>query len=369
MAELKRTPLYPEYQKSGAKTIDFGGWDLPVQFSSIKQEHHVTRTKAGLFDVSHMGEIHVTGPKSQTFLQKMTTNDVAKLVPGRAQYTIMCYPDGGTVDDFIIYMLAENDYLLVVNAANTEKDYDWLVENNNESTDVLIKNVSEEYVQLALQGPFAEKILQKLTDTDLSAIKFFRFDQEVKIGNIQSTALVSRTGYTGEDGFEIYIEKNAGPALWNLLLKEGKEQGVEPIGLGARDTLRFEANLALYGQELSATISPIEAGLSFAVKVDKGDFIGRDVLKEQVEKGADRKLVGIEMIDKGIPRHGYKVFYEGEEVGFVTSGTQSPTLNKNVGLALVKRAYANLDQQLTVQVRNRALKCVVTKTPFYKREK
>ncbi len=370
MTDLQRTPLYSEYKKSGAKTIDFGGWDLPVQFSSIKQEHEVTRMKAGLFDVSHMGEIHVTGPKSKEFLQGITTNDVTKLVPDRAQYTLMCYPDGGTVDDLIIYMLAENDYLLVVNAANTKKDYEWLVENNTYSNEeVSISNVSDDYAQLALQGPLAERILQQLTDTDLGAIKFFRFAQDVKIGNIPGPALISRTGYTGEDGFEIYINKDYAPDLWNLLLEKGADQGLEPIGLGARDTLRFEANLALYGQELSATITPIEAGLTFAVKVDKGDFIGREVLKKQLEEGPDRKLVGIEMIDKGIPRHGYKVLYEGEEVGFVTSGTQSPTLKKNIGLALVKRELAQLDQQLTVQVRNRELSSVVIKTPFYKREK
>ncbi|SES83271.1 aminomethyltransferase [Oceanobacillus limi] len=368
MSELKRTPLYPEYEKYGAKTIDFGGWDLPVQFSSIKHEHEVTRTKAGLFDVSHMGEILVTGPKSLEFLQKMVTNDVSKLVPNKAQYTLMCYENGGTVDDFLIYMLAENEYLLVVNAANTEKDYQWLVDNDDYSDEnVKIKNVSSDYVQLALQGPLAEEVLQSLTEVNLSEIKFFRFEQNVRFHTLDSGAIVSRTGYTGEDGFEIYIDPASGSKLWNVILKAGKEKGLEPIGLGARDTLRFEATLPLYGQELSEDITPIEAGLKFAVKVDKGvDFIGIDVLKKQVENGPSRKIVGIEMIDKGIPRHGYDVLYGEDKVGTVTSGTQSPTLQKNIGLALIDEKYSAVGTELTIQVRKRKLKAIVVSKAFLK---
>ncbi|OZU89985.1 glycine cleavage system protein T [Virgibacillus indicus] len=370
MSELKRTPLFPEYEKNGAKTIDFGGWDLPVQFSGIKHEHHTTRTKAGLFDVSHMGEIVVKGPKSLDFLQKMTTNDVSKLTPKRAHYTFMCYENGGTVDDFLVYMIGENDYLLVVNAANQDKDYEWLIEHNEFSKDeVVIENVSADYVQLALQGPLAEEILQTLTETDLSEIKFFRFENQVGFSAISASAIVSRTGYTGEDGFEIYIDKSSGRDLWNKVLEAGKDKGLEPVGLGARDTLRFEANLALYGQELSKDITPIEAGMKFAVKVNKeADFIGKEVLKEQVENGPGRKLVGIEMIDKGIPRNGYAVYSGEEEVGFVTSGTQSPTLQKNLGLALVKSEFTIEGTELYVQVRKRKLKAVVVKRPFYKRE-
>lgn len=366
MSELKRTPLFPEYEKWGGKTIDFGGWDLPVQFAGIKHEHETTRTKAGLFDVSHMGEIIVKGPDSRAFLQQMVTNDVAKLTPKRAQYTFMCYEDGGTVDDFIVYMLEEDKYLLVVNAANTEKDYAWLTEHL--SGDVVIENVSADYVQLALQGPKAESILQQLTDTDLSGIKFFRFETPVYFQKIDAGAIVSRTGYTGEDGFEIYIDAGKGRDLWKLILETGKEDGLEPIGLGARDTLRFEANLALYGQELSETISPVESGMTFAVKVNKeADFIGKEALKRQLADGPDRKLVGIEMIDKGIPRTGYHVLADDEEIGFVTSGTQSPTLQKNIGLALVKRDYADLGTEVRVQVRKRQLKAIVVKTPFYQR--
>ena len=371
MSDLKRTPLFPEYEKFGAKTIDFGGWDLPVQFSGIKQEHETTRTKAGIVDVSHMGEISVKGTKSLDFLQKMTTNDVSKLTPKRAHYTFMCYEDGGTVDDFLIYKMEENDYLLVVNAANQDKDYEWLIEHNDfNEEEVIIDNVSADYVQLAIQGPFAEEILQSLTETDLDEIKFFRFEDRVFFSSISEPAIVSRTGYTGEDGFEIYIEKSSGPELWNKILEAGKEKGLEPIGLGARDTLRFEANLALYGQELSKDISPIEAGLGFAVKVNKeADFIGKNVLKEQVENGPKRKLIGLEMIDKGIPRNGYEVFSGEEEVGIITSGTQSPTLGKNLGLALVRSDLAVEGTELIIQVRKRKLKAVVVKTPFYKRGK
>ncbi|MEN2766003.1 glycine cleavage system aminomethyltransferase GcvT [Ornithinibacillus xuwenensis] len=371
MSELKRTPIYPEYEKLGAKTIDFGGWDLPVQFSSIKQEHENTRTKAGLFDVSHMGEILVTGPKSLDYLQYLTTNDVSKLIPNKAQYALMCYEDGGTVDDFLIYMLDVDEYLVVVNAANTEKDFDWMKQNNHYTKEeVELKNVSSDYVQLALQGPRAEEILQTLTETDLSSIKFFRFEREVLLSGLKTPALVSRTGYTGEDGFEIYITKDAGASLWNRLLEAGSDKGLLPIGLGARDTLRFEANLPLYGQELSSNITPIEAGLNFAVKVNKeADFIGKEVLKNQVENGPTRTLVGIEMIDKGIPRHGYEVFSGEEEVGIVTSGTQSPTLQKNIGLALVKKDFAMVGTDLDIQVRKRRLRAQVIPRPFLKRDK
>lgn len=371
MSKLKRTPLFPEYEQSGAKTIDFGGWDLPVQFAGIKHEHATTRTKAGLFDVSHMGEIVIKGPKSLAFLQKVVTNNVAKLTPKRAQYTFMCYEDGGTVDDFLIYMMEQDHYLLVVNAANTDKDYEWLTKQNDYGeADLIIENISKDYAQVALQGPRAEEILQTLTETNLKNIKFFRFENPVYFSFIKAGAIVSRTGYTGEDGFEIYIDQSSGRDLWNLILQAGEDKGLEPVGLGARDTLRFEVNLPLYGQELSKDISPIEAGLNFAVKIDKQeDFIGRDALKKQIESGPERKLVGIEMIDKGIPRHGYEVFHNDEKIGFVTSGTQSPSLQKNIGLALVKSEFTEEGRELVVQVRKRKLKAVIIKTPFYKREK
>jgi aminomethyltransferase len=364
MSELLRTPLHGVYKEYGGKTIDFGGWDLPVQFSSIKEEHEAVRTAAGLFDVSHMGEIEVKGLEALTYLQKMMTNDVSKLKDGGAQYTAMCYDNGGTVDDLLVYRKAENDYLLVVNAANIEKDFDWLQSHVEE--DVTVTNISDNVAQLALQGPKAEMVLQKLTDYDLSTIKFFKFAEDVVVAG--KKALVSRTGYTGEDGFEIYCDNEDAPLLWKEILEAGKEEGVLPIGLGARDTLRFEANLALYGQELSADISPLEAGIGFAVKVDKEvPFIGQGVLKKQKEVGPPRKIVGLEMIDKGIPRTGYEVFINEEKIGEVTTGTQSPTLGKNIGLAIIDQEHTALDTEVEVQVRKRRLKAKVVPTPFYKR--
>lgn len=367
MSNLHRTPLYPIYKQLGAKTIDFGGWDLPVQFSSIKEEHEAVRTKAGLFDVSHMGEILVTGKESLAFLQKMMTNDLSKLKEGGAQYTAMCYENGGVVDDLLTYKLAEENYLLVVNAANTEKDFDWLTK--HVEGDVQLKNVSSEYALLAIQGPKAETILQKLTpETELKSIKFFKFIEDVKING--KTALVSRTGYTGEDGFEIYCRTEDAEQIWMDLLDAGKEDGLLPCGLGARDTLRFEANLALYGQEISPDITPFEAGLGFAVKLNKSeDFIGKSALQEQKNNGIPRKVVGIEMIDRGIPRHGYPVFANGEEIGSVTSGTQSPTLKKNIGLALIKTEYAEIGNEVEVEIRGKHLKAKLIDTPFYTRPK
>jgi aminomethyltransferase len=367
VSELKRTPLFDVYKEYGGKTIDFGGWELPVQFSSIKEEHEAVRTKAGLFDVSHMGEIEVKGEDSLPYLQKMLTNDISKLKNGVAQYTAMCYENGGTVDDLLVYKIKENDYLLVINAANIDKDFQWLKDHVEEN--VTVNNISVHMAQLALQGPLAEKTLQKLAgDQRLNEIGFFKFQTDVMLHG--KKVLVSRTGYTGEDGFEIYCDSNDAASIWHAILEAGKEDGVVPVGLGARDTLRFEANLALYGQELSPEITPIEAGIGFAVKVDKDiPFIGQDVLKKQKQEGAPRKLVGIEMIDRGIPRHGYKVFKGETEVGVVTTGTQSPTLKKNIGLALVNSEYKSLDTELTVEIRGKKVKAKIVPTPFYKRPK
>lgn len=367
MSQLKRTPLFEVYKEYGGKTVDFGGWELPVQFSKIKDEHEAVRTQAGLFDVSHMGEIVVTGPDSLKYLQKMMTNDVSKLKNGGAQYTAMCYENGGTVDDLLVYKMEDDHYLLVVNASNIEKDYEWLKQ--HAEGNVKLENISESTGQLALQGPLAEKVLQKLSsETNLSEIGFFKFKQDVDLNG--KKALVSRTGYTGEDGFEIYCKAEDVVALWHEILEAGKEEGVLPCGLGARDTLRFEANLALYGQELTADISPLEAGIGFAVKVNKEeDFIGKEVLKQQREQGVPRKLVGIEMIDRGIPRHGYPVYKNDELIGEVTTGTQSPTLQKNIGLALLKKEYSELGSEVEVEIRGKRLKAVVSATPFYKREK
>ncbi|WP_028399177.1 glycine cleavage system aminomethyltransferase GcvT [Ectobacillus panaciterrae] len=366
MMTLHRTPLFDVYAKYGAKTIDFGGWDLPVQFSSIKEEHEAVRTAAGLFDVSHMGEIEVKGTDSLAYLQRMLTNDIALLKDGGAQYTAMCYENGGTVDDLLVYKKADNDYLLVVNAANIQKDYEWLA--SHTEGDVTVTNVSDKIAQLALQGPNAEAILQKLTNEDLKEIKFFKFKDNVEFDGMK--ALISRTGYTGEDGFEIYCKSENAAVLWDKLLEAGKEDGLKPCGLGARDTLRFEATLALYGQELTKDITPIEAGIGFAVRTNKeSDFFGKEVLKEQKENGAPRKLVGIEMIERGIPRSHYEVFVGKEKIGEVTSGTQSPTLKKNIGLALLDVKYTALDTEVEVLIRGKRVKAIIVPTPFYKRSK
>lgn len=361
MSQLKRTPLYEVY-KDQAKMVPFSGWELPVQFSGIIAEHEAVRTRAGLFDVSHMGEVEISGPDALDLVQKLTTNDASKLEPGKAQYSIMCYPNGGTVDDLLIYR-GEDSFLLVLNAANVEKDVEWI--EKHASGDVTVRDVSSQMAQLALQGPLAERVLSRLTDADLSSIGFFRFRDDVKLAG--TVAMVSRSGYTGEDGFEIYLNPEDAPHVWQEILEAGREEGVLPCGLGARDTLRFEACLPLYGRELSPEITPIEAGLGFAVKTEKGDFIGRDVLVEQKEEGPPRKLVGIEMIDRGIPRTRYPVYAGDEEIGEVTTGTQSPTLKKNVGLALIRAEFAEPGNEVEVEIRGRRLRAITVKTPFYRR--
>ncbi|MBV7505332.1 glycine cleavage system aminomethyltransferase GcvT [Bacillus sp. sid0103] len=363
---LKQTPLFEVYGKFGAKVIDFGGWALPVQFSSILDEHEVVRTKAGLFDVSHMGEVLVVGKDAESYINYLVTNDVTKLSINQAQYTAMCYPDGGTVDDLLVYKLDYEKYLLVINAANIEKDFEWMKQ--HVKGDVMLQNISKSMAQLAIQGPKAEGILQKLTETDLSEIGSFKFVQHVNLDGI-TDVIVSRTGYTGEDGFELYLAAAQVEALWVKLLEVGSDDGLKPCGLGARDTLRLEARLALYGQELLSDISPLEAGIGFAVKTKKeSDFIGKSALLAQKEAGLKRKLVGIEVTGRGIPRHGYQVVSDGgEEIGVVTSGTQSPSLKKSIGLALIAAEHAEVGTPLKVVIRNKQIDAVVVKTPFYKK--
>ncbi|MFL6518481.1 MAG: glycine cleavage system aminomethyltransferase GcvT [Bacillus sp. (in: firmicutes)] len=362
---LKRTPLFETYKKYGAKVIDFGGWELPVQFSGILEEHEAVRNLAGLFDVSHMGEVLVEGKDAESYINYLVTNDVTKLSTSQAQYTAMCYQNGGTVDDLLVYKLENEKYLLVINAANIDKDFEWM--KRHVKGEVTLKNISNETAQLAIQGPKAERILQKLTETNLSEIGSFKFAQHVNVSGI-TDVLVSRTGYTGENGFELYLATDQAEALWEKLIEAGSEDGLKPCGLGARDTLRLEARLALYGQELLGDISPLEAGIGFAVKTNKeNDFIGKEALLRQKEEGLKRKLVGIEVTGRGIPRHGYKVISEsGEEIGVVTSGTQSPTLKKSIGLALVSTEHAQVGTQLKVEIRNKQIDAVVIKTPFYK---
>lgn len=365
MSETKRTPLFPTYEKYGGKIIDFGGWDLPVRYADgIKEEHLSVRNSAGIFDVSHMGEIEISGKNSKAFLQRLLTNDIEKLKIGKAQYTIMCYPNGGTVDDLVVYRLAEQRFLAVVNAANIQKDWDWMVQNNKEGAE--LQNFSNEISQLAVQGPKTIEYLQNKVDIDLTELPFFGFKENVSL--LGYNVMLSKSGYTGEDGFEIYLKNEDAVAVWEKLISNG----IKPIGLGARDTLRLEAVLALYGQDLSASISPLEAGLFFAVKLDKdSDFIGKKALIKQKQEGLKRKLVGIEMIDRGIARHGYPVYdINGEiEIGIVTSGGPSPSLNKNIALALIDSEYAKEAEELLIGIRAKKLKAKVVSTPFYKRSK
>ncbi|MEW4426611.1 glycine cleavage system aminomethyltransferase GcvT [Paenibacillus pabuli] len=364
MSDLLRTPLYPLYQQyEGVRCIDFGGWELPVQFSGIQKEHEAVRERAGLFDVSHMGEFTVQGEQAEAFLQKLTTNDVTALVPGQAQYTLMCYPDGGVVDDLLVYKLEDQHYMLVVNASNIDKDWAWLQEHM--VSGVSMTNDSAETALLALQGPLAADIIGKVTDTDVSIIEPFRFVQNAEVCGVK--LLLSRTGYTGEDGFELYVQADQADAVWNGLMEAGADHGLVPAGLGARDTLRFEAKLPLYGQELSPTISPLEAGVGMFVKLNSGPFIGHESLLQQKNDGPARKLVGIEVLERGIPRPHYPIYAEGVQIGEVTTGTQSPTLKRNLGLALINSQYAALGTPLEIEIRGKKLKAEVVKTPFHKR--
>ncbi|RUS45582.1 glycine cleavage system aminomethyltransferase GcvT [Cohnella sp. AR92] len=365
MTELKRTPLYPLYAElPGVRCIDFGGWELPVQFSGIQKEHDAVRRQAGLFDVSHMGEFLVTGKFAENFLQQVTTNDVAKLADGQAQYTLMCYPDGGVVDDLLVYRISADHYMVVVNASNIDKDFDWMQQHL--SGDVSLENVSDSYALLALQGPEAAAILKAAgAESDVLELPSFHFKKDTVLAGVPS--IISRTGYTGEDGFEIYVASEQAGAVWNALLAAGEPFGLIPAGLGARDTLRFEARLPLYGQELSSTISPLEAGVGFFVKLGKEDFIGKEALVKQKEEGLTRKLVGIEMIDRGIPRSHYPVYAGAVQIGEVTTGTQSPTLKRNLGLALLQSDYSALGTEVEVEIRGKRLKAEVIKSPFYRR--
>ncbi|MDG0793905.1 glycine cleavage system aminomethyltransferase GcvT [Cohnella ginsengisoli] len=365
MSELKRTPLYPVYAElPGVRCIDFGGWELPVQFSGIQREHDAVRQQAGLFDVSHMGEFLVTGKDAERFLQRVTTNDVSKLADGQAQYTLMCYPDGGVVDDLLVYRIAADRFMAVVNASNIDKDFEWM--RSHLIGDASLDNASHRYALLALQGPSAADILQAAgAAPDVLALPSFRFKPDTTLADVG--ALISRTGYTGEDGFEIYVPAERAGDVWQALMAAGEPLGLVPAGLGARDTLRFEARLPLYGQELSDTITPLEAGVGFFVKLDKDDFIGKDALVTQKADGLPRKLVGIEMVDRGIPRSHYPVYAGETRIGDVTTGTHSPTLKRSLGLALVDAAYAALGTEIEVEIRGKRLKAEVIKTPFYKR--
>lgn len=362
MENLKKTALYNEHEKYGGKLIEFAGWCLPVQYEGIIEEHEAVRNKAGLFDVSHMGEVEVKGKEAFDFVQNLVTNDISVLNENQVIYTFMCYENGGVVDDLLVYKFDNENYLLVVNASNVDKDYEWMLQNKGKFQ-VEILNVSNEISEVALQGPKAQEILQNLTTENLNDIKFFYCKKDVSIAGIK--CLVSRTGYTGEDGFEIYTENKNIETIWETLLETGKVYGLKPAGLGCRDTLRFEATLPLYGNEITKDITPLEAGLGFFVKLNKENFIGKEALAKQKEEGLKRKLVGFEMKDRGIPRHGYEVFAEEKNIGFVTTGYFSPTLKKNIGLALIDSIYSELGTEINIQIRNRSLKAEVISKKFY----
>lgn len=349
--------------------IDFGGWDMPVQYpAGVIEEHLRTRTACGLFDVSHMGEIHVDGADAIRFVNHLTTNDVTKLVDGQAHYSALTTPNGTVIDDLLVYRFSENQLFLVVNASTQDNDWEW-IRSHKTGFDVDLRHASVEYCQIAIQGPKAIEILSKLTTTDLNAVKYYHFTH----GEVDGVpSILSRTGYTGEDGFEVYADAAKAEQLWNKMLDAGdfgKENGILPAGLAARNTLRLESAMSLYGHELSEEITPLEANLGWICKLNKGDFIGRDALAKQKEEGLQRKLVGFEMTDKGIARDRQDVYINGAKVGTVTSGSPAPFLKKNIGLAFVPAEFASVGQEIAVDVRGKQLAAQIVPTPFYKREK
>ena len=361
---MKTTPFTEKHIALGAKMHEFAGYNMPIEYSGIIDEHLTVCQGVGVFDVSHMGEFWVKGPEALAFLQKVTSNNVAVLTPGKIQYT--CFPNdkGGIVDDLLVYQYEPEKYMLVVNAANIEKDWDWCVTHNTEGAE--LENASDHMAQLAVQGPKAILALQKLTDIDLSSIPYYTF----KVGKFagEENVIISNTGYTGAGGFELYFYPNVADTIWKAVFEAGEEFDIKPIGLGSRDTLRLEMGFCLYGNDLDDTTSPIEAGLGWITKFIEGkEFINRPMLEKQKAEGVTRKLVGFEMVDRGIPRHGYElVNSDGEKIGIVTSGTMSPTRKIGIGMGYVKPEYSKADTEICIDMRGRKLKAVVVKPPFRK---
>ena len=361
---MKTTRLNVAHKKLGGKMIEFFGWEMPVEYSGIIEEHMAVRTKAGLFDVSHMGEILVSGKQALDFIQYLTPNNAARLAPNKAQYTALTTPEGTFIDDMLVYCLDEEKYLCVVNAANSDKDYEWILSHAG-GYDVSVENQSDIYTQLALQGREAESILQPLTGINLEEMKTFR----ARRGSVAGVgALVSRTGYTGEDGFEIYTQSENPTRIWDALLEEGQTHGLLPIGLGARDTLRLEATLMLYGNDIDETTTVLEAGLGWLVKFKKGDFLGREALLKQKEEGLRRKIVGFELLGRGIARSHYPVIVDGEKVSEVNSGSYSPYLKKSIGLTYLPIEHTEDGKEFDIEVRGSLVKARVIPLPFYKRD-
>ncbi|MDP4205006.1 MAG: glycine cleavage system aminomethyltransferase GcvT [Bacteroidota bacterium] len=359
---MKTTAFFEIHKQLGAKIVPFAGFEMPVEYSGIKDEHMTVRNGVGVFDVSHMGEIWVKGPKALAFLQRVTSNDVSKLKIGQAQYSCFQNSKGGIVDDLLVYYFEPEKYMLVVNASNIEKDWNWLVSQNNEGAE--LENASDKICQLAIQGPKATEVLQKLTDVNLSGIKYYTFVTG-KFAGIDNV-IISATGYTGAGGFEIYFYKEYAEQLWKAIFEAGAEEGIKPIGLGARDTLRLEMGYCLYGNDIDDTTSPIEAGLGWITKfTESKNFIDKDLLLKQKQEGAKRKLCGFVLIDRGIPRHGYPIVNaEGTIIGIVTSGTQSPVLNVGIGMGYVKKEYSEIGSEIFIEIRGKKIKAEIVKLPF-----
>ena len=365
--ELKRTPLNAAHRRLGARMVEFGGWDMPVQYPAGTVEEHLrTRTHAGLFDVSHMGEIDVRGPDTIAFVNRLVSNDASKLVDGQAQYSALTTPEGTVIDDLLVYRFAQDHLILVVNAGTTDKDWNWLTSHRGRES-VELRNHSAEYCQLALQGPDALLILQELTSLPLAEINYYHFRE----GDVDGVpAIVSRTGYTGEDGFEVYAAADKAEQLWNKILDAGNfgaDEGVLPCGLAARNTLRLEAGMCLYGHEIDETTTLLEANLGWICKLNKGDFIGREQLLRQKAEGIKRKLVGFDVTGRGIARDGQEVLSNGQRVGRVTSGSPAPFLKKNIGMAYLPIQFANDGQDIEIDVRGRLVSARIVPLPFYKR--
>jgi glycine cleavage system T protein (aminomethyltransferase) len=364
--DAKKTPLYDEHVRLGGNVVDYAGWYLPIQYEGLVPEHEAVRNKVGLFDVSHMGEITIKGKDALAFVDYLMTNDISKVVDNQIVYTFMCQPDGGVVDDLLVYRLGQEDFYLVVNASNTDKDYKWILDQKKDF-EVEIANISDTVGEVAIQGPLAQKVLQKLTKTDLDKITFFTLDRNVDVNGVN--CMVSRTGYTGEDGFEIYTTNEGVVKVWKDLLEAGKEEGIMPTGLGCRDTLRFEASLPLYGHEMSETITPLEGGFKYFVKLDKeSDFIGKEALNKQWSEGLKRKLAGFEMMGRGIPREGYEIQKDGKKIGHVTTGYMSPTLKKNIGNALIETEFTELGTEVDIMIRKKPVKAKIISKRFLKKK-
>jgi len=355
---MKRTALYQKHLDHHAKMVEFAGYEMPIQYHSIREEHRRVRSTVGVFDVSHMGEIEIRGPKALEMVQQITINDAGQLEAGQVQYSAMCYEDGGIVDDLLVYRFSEY-YLLVVNAANKDKDLEWILKNKIEGCDIV--DTSDQITQIAVQGKKAEDTLQPLTSVILADIRYYWFAEGELAG---APMLISRTGYTGEPGFELYFGNQYADQVWDAVMEAGRKYDIGPVGLGARDSLRLEKKMCLYGNDIDATTNPLEAGLGWITKLDKGPFIGREAILKVKETGLNRKLVAFTLLTSGFPRHGYEIYADGTKIGDVTSGTVSPMLEKGIGLGYVNVAYAKIGTKIDIRIRDRMLPAEIIKPPF-----